>query len=202
MAKGKGERKGGGGGAPEEEQEQKLQAILLADSFNTNFRPISSDTPKVGACWFGQHTLLHIKTGGLFRAPGRGRRHGSYILGIHVLLLLPVLMEVYVMMGMVRGTKQYGDDPLDMYDTRYQQVPGAHQPLFCSLCLLRVAWGAFGQRSKVKGSVARVPPSVAHLLGAGCWMLGTMTLRVWYGNKYEAFVIFLLAEVVLFPSAR
>lgn len=49
MAKGKGERKGGGGGAPEEEQEQKLQAILLADSFNTNFRPISSDTPKVWA---------------------------------------------------------------------------------------------------------------------------------------------------------
>lgn len=48
MAKGKGERKsGGGGGAPEEEQEQKLQAILLADSFNTNFRPISSDIPKV-----------------------------------------------------------------------------------------------------------------------------------------------------------
>lgn len=49
MAKGKGERnKGGGGGAAEEEQEQKLQAILLADSFNTNFRPISSDMPKVG----------------------------------------------------------------------------------------------------------------------------------------------------------
>lgn len=50
MAKGKGERKGGGGGAPEEEQEQKLQAILLADSFNTNFRPISSDIPKVRMC--------------------------------------------------------------------------------------------------------------------------------------------------------
>lgn len=45
MAKGKGDRKGGG--AAEEEQEQKLQAILLADSFNTNFRPISSDMPKV-----------------------------------------------------------------------------------------------------------------------------------------------------------
>lgn len=47
MAKGKSEKKGGG--APEDEQEQKLQAILLADSFNTNFRPISSDMPKVGA---------------------------------------------------------------------------------------------------------------------------------------------------------
>lgn len=45
MAKGAGERKGGG--AAVEEQEQKLQAILLADSFNTNFRPISSDMPKV-----------------------------------------------------------------------------------------------------------------------------------------------------------
>lgn len=48
MAKGKGEKKGGGAAA-EEEQEQKLQAILLADSFNTNFRPISSDMPKVRA---------------------------------------------------------------------------------------------------------------------------------------------------------
>lgn len=57
MAKGKGERKGGGGGGGgggsgggggvDEEQEQKLQAILLADSFNTNFRPVSSDMPKV-----------------------------------------------------------------------------------------------------------------------------------------------------------
>lgn len=48
MAKGKGERgKGGGGAAADEEQEQKLQAILLADSFNTNFRPISFDMPKV-----------------------------------------------------------------------------------------------------------------------------------------------------------
>ncbi|CAB1104374.1 unnamed protein product [Ectocarpus sp. CCAP 1310/34] len=45
MPKGTGERKGGG--AAVEEQEQKLQAILLADSFNTNFRPISSDMPKV-----------------------------------------------------------------------------------------------------------------------------------------------------------
>lgn len=45
MPKGTGERKGGG--AAVEEQEQKLQAILLADSFNTNFRPISSDVPKV-----------------------------------------------------------------------------------------------------------------------------------------------------------
>lgn len=51
MAKGKGERKGGGGGGAGavEEQEQKLQAILLADSFNTNFRPISNDMPK--ASW-------------------------------------------------------------------------------------------------------------------------------------------------------
>lgn len=47
MAKGKSERKSGA--AAEEEQEQKLQAILLADSFNTNFRPISSDMPKVRA---------------------------------------------------------------------------------------------------------------------------------------------------------
>lgn len=50
MAKGKGERKGGGGGgggSHEEDQEQKLQAILLADSFNTNFRPISNEIPKV-----------------------------------------------------------------------------------------------------------------------------------------------------------
>lgn len=46
MAKGKVERKGGAGGH-EEDQEQKLQAILLADSFNTNFRPISNDVPKV-----------------------------------------------------------------------------------------------------------------------------------------------------------
>lgn len=46
MAKGKAERKSGGG-AQEMEQEQKLQAILLADSFNTNFRPISNDMPKV-----------------------------------------------------------------------------------------------------------------------------------------------------------
>ncbi|CAN0204491.1 unnamed protein product, partial [Ectocarpus fasciculatus] len=45
MPKGTGERRGGG--AAVEEQEQKLQAILLADSFNTNFRPISSDMPKV-----------------------------------------------------------------------------------------------------------------------------------------------------------
>lgn len=52
MAKGKGEKKGGG--AADEEQEQKLQAILLADSFNTNFRPISSDMPKVRA----QHSLV------------------------------------------------------------------------------------------------------------------------------------------------
>ena len=61
MAKGKGERKGGG--AAEEEQEQKLQAILLADSFNTNFRPISSDMPKVragnrGVCTSGGVVLL------------------------------------------------------------------------------------------------------------------------------------------------
>lgn len=47
MAKGKADRKGGGGGAQEMDQEQKLQAILLADSFNTNFRPISNDMPKV-----------------------------------------------------------------------------------------------------------------------------------------------------------
>lgn len=48
MAKGKSDKKAGGGGGVEDEQEQKLQAILLADSFNTNFRPISSDMPKVG----------------------------------------------------------------------------------------------------------------------------------------------------------
>lgn len=47
MAKGKGDRKNGGGAGQVEEQEQKLQAILLADSFNTNFRPISGDMPKV-----------------------------------------------------------------------------------------------------------------------------------------------------------
>ncbi|CAM9714743.1 unnamed protein product [Ascophyllum nodosum] len=47
MAKGKVDKKAGGSGAAEDEQEQKLQAILLADSFNTNFRPISSDMPKV-----------------------------------------------------------------------------------------------------------------------------------------------------------
>ncbi|CAM9510083.1 unnamed protein product, partial [Discosporangium mesarthrocarpum] len=46
MAKGKVEKKDGRSGAQEQEQEQKLQAILLADSFNTNFRPISSDMPK------------------------------------------------------------------------------------------------------------------------------------------------------------
>ena len=91
MAKGKGERKGGGGGgAPEEEQEQKLQAILLADSFNANFRPISSDTPKVRThvdldsthCTQGQESL--------FRASGRGGRGASILV-----LLLPVLMEMY-----------------------------------------------------------------------------------------------------------
>ena len=47
MAKGKVDKKAGGSGSAEDEQEQKLQAILLADSFNTNFRPISSDMPKV-----------------------------------------------------------------------------------------------------------------------------------------------------------
>lgn len=55
MAKGKGERKGGsggGGGSHEEDQEQKLQAILLADSFNTNFRPISNEMPKVNILCF------------------------------------------------------------------------------------------------------------------------------------------------------
>lgn len=58
MAKGKGERKGGGGGsAAEVEQEQKLQAILLADSFNTNFRPISSDMPKVCGVLFAYGCL-------------------------------------------------------------------------------------------------------------------------------------------------
>lgn len=46
MAKGKADKKAGGSGGAEDEQEQKLQAILLADSFNTNFRPVSSDIPK------------------------------------------------------------------------------------------------------------------------------------------------------------
>jgi len=47
MAKGK---RGGGGGGDADEQQQKVQAVLLADSFNTNFRPISYEMPKVREC--------------------------------------------------------------------------------------------------------------------------------------------------------
>ncbi|CAM9125336.1 unnamed protein product [Phaeothamnion confervicola] len=46
MAKGKkGAVAGAGGGG--DENEQKLQAILLADSFNSHFRPVSYEVPKV-----------------------------------------------------------------------------------------------------------------------------------------------------------
>lgn len=70
------------------------------------------------------------------------------MLGIHVLLLLllPVLMEV--MMGMVRGTTQYGDDPLGMYDTMIPAGTKCPGMLFCSLSVE----GSVGCiRSKVKG---------------------------------------------------
>jgi hypothetical protein len=46
MAKGKAKRDGADGQA---QDQQKVQAILLADSFNTNFRPISYEVPKVSA---------------------------------------------------------------------------------------------------------------------------------------------------------
>jgi hypothetical protein len=46
MAKGKAKRDGADGQA---QDQQKVQAILLADSFNTNFRPISYEMPKVSA---------------------------------------------------------------------------------------------------------------------------------------------------------
>jgi hypothetical protein len=45
MAKGKAKRDGGDGQSAQDQQ--KVQAILLADSFNTNFRPISYEMPKV-----------------------------------------------------------------------------------------------------------------------------------------------------------
>lgn len=77
MAKGKGEKKGGGAGGRgghEEDQEQKLQAILLADSFNTNFRPISNDMPKVnrfawlqGAAFFSLQRYSSRDNGSYFR---------------------------------------------------------------------------------------------------------------------------------------
>ncbi|KAG5182444.1 nucleotide-diphospho-sugar transferase [Tribonema minus] len=45
MAKGK--AKGGGDEHQQQDDQQKVQAVLLADSFNTNFRPISYEMPKV-----------------------------------------------------------------------------------------------------------------------------------------------------------
>lgn len=43
---------GGGGGArgAEEEPPPPLQAVLVADSFNRRFFPISKDQPRVSAC--------------------------------------------------------------------------------------------------------------------------------------------------------
>ena len=38
---------GGGGGDEDVKREQKLQAILLADSFATTFRPVTWESPKV-----------------------------------------------------------------------------------------------------------------------------------------------------------
>ena len=37
----------GGGGGDDAKREQKLQAILLADSFSKSFRPITWENPKV-----------------------------------------------------------------------------------------------------------------------------------------------------------
>jgi translation initiation factor eIF-2B subunit epsilon len=42
-----GEKKGGGGGGEDAKRDQKLQAILLADSFSKSFRPITWEKPKV-----------------------------------------------------------------------------------------------------------------------------------------------------------
>ena len=40
-------KKGGGGGNDEDQRNQKLQAILLADSFKQNFRPITLERPQM-----------------------------------------------------------------------------------------------------------------------------------------------------------
>lgn len=76
MAKGKSDKKGGGGGGVEDEQEQKLQAILLADSFNTNFRPISSDMPKVGRFFETAVDLYMYSILGSYRCP---QDHNSHV---------------------------------------------------------------------------------------------------------------------------
>ena len=40
-------KKGGSGGTDEDQRNQKLQAILLADSFKQNFRPITLERPQM-----------------------------------------------------------------------------------------------------------------------------------------------------------
>jgi len=66
MGRGKRSRKNkkgkGGGGGDDLKTEQRLQAILLADSFTETFRPITREQPKVGqvACdslWAGSLSL-------------------------------------------------------------------------------------------------------------------------------------------------
>ena len=42
-----GAKKGDGGGGEDAKRDQKLQAILLADSFQKSFRPVTWETPKV-----------------------------------------------------------------------------------------------------------------------------------------------------------
>jgi hypothetical protein len=40
-------KKGGGGGDDDVKREKPLQAVVLADSFTSTFRPISVEQPKV-----------------------------------------------------------------------------------------------------------------------------------------------------------
>jgi translation initiation factor eIF-2B subunit epsilon len=40
-------KKGGGGGDDDVKREKPLQAVVLADSFTSTFRPISLEQPKV-----------------------------------------------------------------------------------------------------------------------------------------------------------
>jgi translation initiation factor eIF-2B subunit epsilon len=42
-----GGKKAEGGGGEDAKRDQKLQAILLADSFSKSFRPVTWETPKV-----------------------------------------------------------------------------------------------------------------------------------------------------------
>ena len=46
---GKQSRSGRKGGEEQEEEEQPLQAVLVADSFNRRFFPVTKDQPRVGS---------------------------------------------------------------------------------------------------------------------------------------------------------